>query len=159
IFASRNRQNQGRRPEISGGDFGDRESGSLARYGLPIERPILPHPDFRGAEFQMRYSHIAAIGSAIFGSCFLYTSSGVPCRFSKSSDVILTYPVTHGASSVANAVCTLLRGCHPSLSIENCRSGILKEPGINYQLGLPSGTYAPFGAILAAESSSSIFAS
>ncbi len=72
----------------------------------------------------------------------------------KSGDIIVGNPMI--SKMLLAKMCKLLTTCHPDLSSKSCNDGIMKMSGVDFQLGVASGTTKNYSDIVQAEESGQI---
>jgi hypothetical protein len=61
-----------------------------------------------------------------------------------------------GSTEVLNSICAVLTTCNSGLTNFQCESGVQSIAGMDVKLGLTTGSYASFSAIISAESQGAI---
>jgi hypothetical protein len=95
---------------------------------------------------------------ALVGIWVCYTSCG-ELRFSNPANsnlVIAGNPKVSLSSELLDSMCGLVAGCNSTVTLTDCRTGILATGGFETPLGLTSGAYPTYSAIVAAEEAGSI---
>jgi hypothetical protein len=72
----------------------------------------------------------------------------------KSGDIIVGNPLV--SKTLLAKMCKLMSSCHPDLSAKDCSDGIMKLSGVDFQLGLPTGTSKNYSDIVQAEENGQI---
>jgi hypothetical protein len=86
----------------------------------------------------------------------LYNNCSEQTRFSTrptANETVAGNPITNSAAKVVAALCQVISRCESDLTLNQCQSAIVNADGIDYQLGLTSGSDQTFLQIINAEQS------
>lgn len=86
-----------------------------------------------------------------------YNSCSSPVEY-KVSNTVAGNPMAPAMTNIVSAICSVINRCQNQVSISDCQVKVLGVGGVDYQLGLPAGSYPTISSIVQAESSKSITA-